>query len=1508
MKKNLKFFMVFLLYFCATINVQSQNGVSNSPLTPPSATLPYSCDFSDPSETQNWIISNGTATNKWVIGTPTNPQTSIQNEALFISNDAVFTNAYSLTATSTVVASRIIEFTGAEEYVLSFDLYIGGESSYDYLRVFIADVDSVFEGTNSTPYYGTASYTGNTQLLYSYNNLATYFNGYNGNIVVAGSYPKQLIIPNQGPAGTAKKLIFVWKNDASGGTQPPASIDNITLVETTCPRPNSLVASNVAFNSFDLSWTEPASATNWIIEYGPVGFSLGAGTILNVQNTPTYTISGLNPGVAYQFYVQSDCGSGSLSFTSIPITVTTIPLAAVPYIEGFTTTPPYGFTTTGWNIGTARGVMGNPGNNIYKNIFSNNPTGSFSTSNIGPIVTGMELSYEYIFADYSSPYAPPAIGSGKFYLSISTDLGVTYTIIDSVENNGIAGYQPKLIDLSAYDTQIVKFKVDAIWFAGDIDLAFDNFRVGLPIVCQKPTQLSTSNITFDSFNFHWHENGTATNWNIEYGPAGFSQGSGTMINASVDTFATISGLSNGSAYQIYIQTDCGGGTLSDWSDPITVNTLPLAAVPYLQAFNNTTTPQGYSITGWTISSITAVAGNPANNIYKNLYSTYPTGSFSTLNIGPVDAGMSLSFDYKHANYGSPYDAPISGTGKFFVAISNDLGITYSIIDSVENNGVDGYQLRMYDLSNYVGDNIKIKFDAQWFSGDYYLAFDNISVDYTPTCPKPTALVVSNITTSSAAINWTENGTAMEWMIEYGPVGFTQGNGTIMNTTAYPFNLQNLTPNTQYQVYVAADCGSGLLSEYSLPITFTTQGLSAVPYLESFNTTSIPSGYATTGWNIGSVRGVTGNPANNIFKNLFGSTNTSSFVSTNVGPVASNMVLTFDYKFSDYSTPYNPPVVGSGNFIVAISTDWGATYTDIDTVENSTLPGYLIFNYDLAAYVGQTIKIKITGNSFLGDFDLGFDNIKVDLPVLCPKPTALIATNVTQNSADLSWTENGTANNWNIEFGPAGFTQGNGTTVITPSNPFTLNALQNGTCYDFYVQADCGSGSVSDWSLKGSFCTAQTPVNVPFTIDFETTSGFQFANNPAGNAWAIGDATNNTTAGQNAMYVSNDNGVTNGYNDASSAVVWAYRDIYFTPSTTDYILSFDWKGMGETGYDYMNVYIGSPVIPIPATSSSINVPAGATTLFTNIGMQNSWQTVNDTLDAATYSATTKRIFFAWRNDGSDGDQPAIAVDNISITPVILTVCETPTNLQVPSATITDQSALVTWTPGGTETSWMIEYKLETAANWTSANAAQNSYSLQGLQPNTTYEVRVKALCTSDNSDFTAPVQFTTQNTTVVNYTINATATGDGSITPSGNIIVPAGSDQTFTFTPNSGNMVTLLTVNGTVLANPGTEYTFTNVQNDQTIEVQFGVGINDTQFTNLVSIYPNPTSDIMEISINLSNLTVLNAAIYDMYGKVINHISIYENLTQISVNHLSSGVYFLQINTDKGIVTKKFIKK
>ncbi len=69
-----------------------------------------------------------------------------------------------------------------------------------------------------------------------------------------------------------------------------------------------------------------------------------------------------------------------------------------------------------------------------------------------------------------------------------------------------------------------------------------------------------------------------------------------------------------------------------------------------------------------------------------------------------------------------------------------------------------------------------------------------------------------------------------------------------------------------------------------------------------------------------------------------------------------------------------------------------------------------------------------------------------------------------------------------------------------------------------------------------------------------------------------------------------------------------------------------------------------------------------------------------------------------------------------------------------------------------------------------------------------------------------------------------------------------------------------------------------------------------------SIYPNPVKDVINVQ-GLDNVKSL--VIFDAVGKKVGQ---YNNVSnQINVSNLNKGVYVLQINTDKGKISKKFIK-
>ncbi len=99
-----------------------------------------------------------------------------------------------------------------------------------------------------------------------------------------------------------------------------------------------------------------------------------------------------------------------------------------------------------------------------------------------------------------------------------------------------------------------------------------------------------------------------------------------------------------------------------------------------------------------------------------------------------------------------------------------------------------------------------------------------------------------------------------------------------------------------------------------------------------------------------------------------------------------------------------------------------------------------------------------------------------LLALCPAPESLLATQVTASSALLSWTPGGSESAWNLEWGVAGFAQGEGTLIegVMANSEYFLSMLAPSSSYDFYVQADCGNGSKlsSVWVGPYTFTTSE----------------------------------------------------------------------------------------------------------------------------------------------------------------------------------------------------------------------------------------------------------------------------------------------------------------------------------------------------------------------------------------------------------------------------------------------------
>lgn len=199
--------------------------------TPQIAQIPYICNFEDTIENKNWIMSNKNAINRWYISPAVDNDTTIVGNSLLISNNNGLTNTYTNYAVSCVTATRQFESTGSNSYTLKFDLRMKGENTYDYLKVFVVDNDTIYTGSNTIQYYGEKTYSNQVVLFGGVNGACPACPYWNNNNTSTITHTIQL--GSQGPAGNIKKLIFVWVNDDGFGTNPPPAIDIISLTDNT---------------------------------------------------------------------------------------------------------------------------------------------------------------------------------------------------------------------------------------------------------------------------------------------------------------------------------------------------------------------------------------------------------------------------------------------------------------------------------------------------------------------------------------------------------------------------------------------------------------------------------------------------------------------------------------------------------------------------------------------------------------------------------------------------------------------------------------------------------------------------------------------------------------------------------------------------------------------------------------------------------------------------------------------------------------------------------------------------------------------------------------------------------------------------------------------------------------------------------------------------------------------------------------------------------------------------
>jgi hypothetical protein len=693
------------------------------------------------------------------------------------------------------------------------------------------------------------------------------------------------------------------------------------------------------------------------------------------------------------------------------------------------------------------------------------------------------------------------------------------------------------------------------------------------------------------------------------------------------------------------------------------------------------------------------AGDTASYFNYSFNAVVNAAAYRDIDFGPIDSSYTLSF---RARVGGTTTNSYDGLMVFLVDPAIATVASNNNITSPWGNVNDLYRIATVRLDT-VWNTYEASFDTisgihrvafYWFNqntgsetsyGPSLLepaAVDNIVIDYSP-CPRPVATTVTAMGSTSANLSWVGPAVA-NYEVIYRKTSQGPADNIFLQSNTNSITLTGLEALTEYAVWVRKFCGNDT-SLTSDVMRFTTDMCDGAEYIL-----------------IGDSNMSTATSYNVPLNNFYNYTLCEIIIdSAELGDNTEFSAISFYYTYTSASTvktdvdiyimPTTDSVFSSTSDMRAIDSSAVLVYSgNLNCTQGWNMFGFdtvytwdghsnliVIIDDNSGDYDGSSYTFRVrncNGNKTIDWYSDSYNpdvtntssysgsmylrTFRPEMQLIscgagCRVPTLLPATDVTYNSATISW--NSIATDFDIAVKAVTDAEYPAPTAVSNASSYVVNGLAPATMYRYHVRAICDAeaGLISDW-VEGTFVTDSLPCFDPSELAVQstgyTTATLGWTANGEESAWRI--HVWNTTFDQTYDVTSNPATVTGLVSDVEySAEVMAVCGGVVESGVSNTVTFRTARCEAPTNVGTSNITAHTAVVSWSGDASSYRVEYGTegfgTGEGTSVTATGTTVTLTNLLDDQTYdvyvyavcaegleSAASQKHTFETTNEGID----------------------------------------------------------------------------------------------------------------------------------------------------------------------------------------------------------------------------------------------------------------------------------